>query len=108
MKKLCVAPLFVLLTSCHLGGYLAGHYNDHIIIAARDIPAGAVLKRSDFKLDHGWRLNEEGACLASAYRVIGHKTLRPLVKGKTIHPSDIEGGLESCGENVTDGWSGWQ
>ena len=104
METLRMVLMLVLLTSCRL----IDHYNDHIIIAVRDIPSGTVLQRSDFNLDHGWRLHEEGACLSSSSNVIGHKTLRPILKGKTIHPSDIEGGLASCGENVADGWSGWQ
>jgi hypothetical protein len=59
METLRMVPPLLLLTSCRL----IDHYNDHIIIAVRDIPTGTVLQRSDFNLDHGWRLHEEGACL---------------------------------------------
>lgn len=103
MKKLCVLPLLLLLTGCHFND----HYNDHILIAVRDIPVGTVLQRSDFTLDHAWTLNGEGGCLSLPSHVIGDRTLRPLVKGKAIHPSDVEGGPDSCPENVADGWSGW-
>jgi hypothetical protein len=103
---LCMAPLFVLLTSCH--HYVSKHYNGHIVIAVRDIPAGTVLQPADFRLDHGWTLYDEGACLSLPSHVLGHKTLRPVVKDETIHASDIEGASARCIENVADGWSGWQ
>jgi SAF domain-containing protein len=114
MKNLYMAPLFLLLTSCN-GNELTScnenelrscNYNDHIIIAMRDIPVGTVLQYSDFRLDHGWTLHDEGACLSLPSHVIGHKTLRSVVEGQVIRPSYIAGGLKSCPENVADGWWG--
>ena len=105
MKTLYMAPLFLLLTSCH--------YSDHIVIAARDIPVGTVLQRSDLRLDHGWRLEDDGACMDLPSNVVGHKTLRPLVKGDTIRVIDIDGPQGSavlnhtpdpCLDSVADGW----
>jgi flagella basal body P-ring formation protein FlgA len=108
MGTLCLSPLLLLLASCH--------YNGHILIAVRDMPVGTVLQRSDLKLDHGWTLYDEGACLSTPSHVLGHKTLRPLAKGETVRVIDIEGIEGSavskhtpnpCPENVADGWSGW-
>jgi len=69
----------------------ARYANDHILIALHDIPAGTALQVTDFKLDHGWTPYDEGACLSLPDKVLGHKTLRPIVKGKTIRVIDIEG-----------------
>jgi flagella basal body P-ring formation protein FlgA len=101
--------------SCHQhysGRFYKNHHNDHILIAVRDMPAGAVLKRSDLTLEHGWVLfHGQDACLLPE-DVFGHATLRPLVKGDTVHAADIDGALKQlpgrCLEDVADGWSGWQ
>lgn len=115
LKNLYMASLFLLLTSCNDNernercndNELAScHYNGHILIAVRDIPAGTRLQLSDFCLDHGWTLHDEVACLSLPSHVIDRKTLRPVVKGKVIRPSDIQGGLKSCPYNAADGW--WQ
>ena len=91
--------------------------NDHILIAVRDIPAGTVLQRSDFRLDHGVTLNDDGFCLSTPDHVLGHKTLRLVLKDETIRVTDIEGDEGSavlrgdpnpCPERVSDGWMGWQ
>jgi flagella basal body P-ring formation protein FlgA len=103
-----MVPLLLLLTGCHVTEIVSNHHSDHILIAVRDIPAGTVLQRSDLKLDYGWTLHGEGTCLSLPSHVIGHKTLHPLVKGKVIRPADIEGGLNSCPENVADGWSSYE
>ena len=119
MKKLCMAPLFLLLTGCHryVGNLVSKHYNGHILIAMRDIPVGTALQPSDFRLDHGWTLYDESACLSLPSHVLGHKTLRPVVKGETIRVIDIEGiegsavlngSPNPCPENVADGWSAWR
>jgi len=109
-----MASLFLLLASCHYEDHIV--YNDHIVVAVRDIPVGTKLQRSDLRRDHGPILQEEGACLSYPSDVLGHKTLRPLAKGQAIHASDIEGaegsGVPSktphpCPDNIADGWNGW-
>lgn len=96
-----VALLLVLTGACH--------YNEHILVAAHDIPvAGTVLQRSDLRLNHGWTHQGADICLLPS-QVLGHKTLRPLVKGEVVHRSDIEtttsGKLpNSCPENIADAW----
>jgi flagella basal body P-ring formation protein FlgA len=119
MKKLCMVPLLLLLTGCRQGAQeIARHHNNHMLIAVRDIPAGTVLQHSDLKLDHGWTLHgEDSDCLSDPENVLGHKTLRPLVKGETVHVTDIEG-IEGwavsnhipnpCPERVADGWDGYR
>jgi len=108
-----MAPVFLLLTGCHVNN----HYNGHILIALRNIPAGTVLQPADFRLDHGWTLYDEGACLSLPSHVLGHKTLRAVLKDETIRVIDIEGTEGSavldgtpnpCPEKVADGWSAWQ
>ena len=102
-----MAPLFVLLTSCH--HYVSKHYNGHIVIAVRDIPAGTVLQGADLTFDHGTTLySDDVACLSLPSDVIGQKTLRPLAKGEILHASNIErlNPPYLC-ENVADGWSGY-
>jgi len=84
VKTLYMAPLLLLLTSCY-------HYNEHIIIAARDLPVGTVLQLSDLRRDHAWTIDEEGALMRFPYQIVGHKTLHPLAKGATLHRIDIEG-----------------
>ena len=106
--KTAACLLLLLLTGCS---------NDHILIAVRDIPAGTVLQPSDFRLDHGWTLHEERACLSTPSHVLGHKTLRLVLKGETIRVTDIEGDEGSavlrgdpnpCPENAADGWTGFR
>ena len=115
LKILYMVPLLLLLTVCH--HYVSKHYNGHILIALRDIPIGTALQPPDFRLDHGWTLYDEGACLSLPSHVLGHKTLRPLMKGETIRVIDIEGTegwavshhiSNPCPENVADGWSACQ
>ena len=101
----------------HYARKVSKHYNGHILIALRDIPAGTVLQPPDFRLDHEWTLYDEDACLSLPTKVLGHKTLRPVVKGETIRVIDIEGTEgwkvshdipNPCPEGVADGWSAWQ
>lgn len=114
VKKLYMVPLFLLLTGCRYNssGYIYHHlHNDHILIAVHDIPVGTVLQRSDLTLDHGWALFPRGDVCLLPSAVLSHKTLRPVVKGETVHASDIEGASNQtpsrCSENVADGWSAW-
>lgn len=92
------------------------YYNDHILIALRDIPVGTALNAPDFDLYYGWTPYDEGACLTLPSQVLGHRTLRPFVKGETIRVIDIVGTegwkvllhiSNPCPENVSDGWSAW-
>jgi len=122
VKKLCMVSLLVLLVGWPFHyvrkvGKSASYYNDHIRIALRDIPVGTALQPPDFRLDHGWTPYDEGACLSLPSKVLGHKTLRPIVKGETIRVIDIEGteGWKVSHhipnprpEDVADGWSAWQ
>ena len=84
-------------------------YNDHILIAVRDLPAGTVLQVSDLTFDHGSTIySDDVACLSQPSDVIGQKTLRPLAKGEILHASNIER-LKTpypCA-NVADGWDGY-
>jgi flagella basal body P-ring formation protein FlgA len=114
MKKLCMVPLLLLLTSCHSKQQYQNsfneRYNDHILIAVRDIPAGTVLQPSDLTLTHGPTIySDDVACLSEPVDVIGQKTLRPLAKGETLHASNIER-LDPpylC-RDVADGWDGYR
>ena len=121
MKKLCMVPLLLLLTGCHHdAGNLVSkrkYYNDHILIALRDIPVATALNAPDFKLGYGSTPYDEGACLSLPSQVLGHRTLRPIVKGETIRVIDIAGDEgwkvllhipNPCPENASDGWSAWQ
>jgi flagella basal body P-ring formation protein FlgA len=120
MKKLCMAPLLLLLAGCqHKPQYENNFrnnfreryiYNDHILIAARDIPAGTVLQGSDFTLRRGTTLeSDDVACLSEPYDVIGWKTLRPLTKGEILHASNIKRPNPPylC-KNVADGGDGYR
>jgi hypothetical protein len=120
MKTLCMVPLLLLLIGCHhdVSNSVSErkYYNDHILIALRDIPVGTALNTPDFRLGYGWTSYDEGACLSLPDKVLGHKTLRPVAKGETIRVIDIEGTEgwkvllhipNPCPENVADGWSAW-
>lgn len=108
-------PLLLLVMSCHQhysGQFYKNHHNDHILIALRDLPMGTVLARSDLTLKRGWIMfHGEDSCLLPE-DVLGHKVMRSLVTGDTVHVPDIEGVSnkipDRCLENVADGWSGWQ
>ena len=112
MTKLCMVPL-LLLASCkpkpQYENNFRESYNDHILIAARDIPARTVLKGSDFTFHHGSTpYSDDVACLSQPIDVIGWKTLRPVAKGEIIHASNIErlNPPYLC-KDVADGWSGY-
>src|ERR1700751_1157585 len=98
MKKLCMVPLLLLLTGCkakqpkpQYDNPFNEGYNDHILIAARDMPAGTVLQISDLTFSYGSTpYSDDVACLSEPSDVIGWKTLRPLEKGEIIHAANIE------------------
>jgi hypothetical protein len=121
MEKLCMVSLLVLLAwwPFHYVRKVSErkYYNDHILIALRDIPVGTALNAPDFNLAHGLTPYDEGACLSVPDFVLGHKTLRPVAKGEIIRVVDIVGDEgwkvllhipNPCPENVADGWSAWQ
>jgi len=89
MKQLCLLPVLLLLTSCH-----SIAYNDHILIAVRDIPAGTVVQSSDFSVDHGWSLHRDDLFLIPADALPSYefhfKTLKALRAGQPLHWENVE------------------
>jgi len=89
MKKLCLVPLLLLLAGCH-----SIAYNEHILIAVHDIPAGTAVQRSDFTLDHGWTLHRDDIFLIPAdappsYE-FSYRTVKALRTGQPLHWEDVE------------------
>jgi len=91
MKRLRFAwlPLLLFLTSCH-----SITYNDQILVAVHDIPAGTVVQSSDFTLDHGWTLHRDDILLIPADAGPSYefhfKTIRAVRAGQPLHWSNVE------------------
>jgi hypothetical protein len=71
-------------------GSLCGCYSYHALVPLHDIPAGTVVKDSDFRTEWCGSLFGPMVDLAEdRSRVVGHKALKPLHGGTRFHYSDV-------------------
>jgi hypothetical protein len=69
---------------------LSGCYNYHALVPLHDIPAGTVIKDSDFRTEWCGTLFSPMVDLAEdRSRVVGHKAVKPLHGGTRFHYSDV-------------------
>ncbi|MFZ0861544.1 MAG: SAF domain-containing protein [Candidatus Sulfotelmatobacter sp.] len=82
-----ILTLTAVLLAC---AELSGCYNYHALVPLHDIPAGTVIKDSDFSTERCGTLFRPMIDLAEdRSRVVGHKALKPLHGGTRFHYSDV-------------------
>jgi flagella basal body P-ring formation protein FlgA len=84
-------PRILTLTAVPLASAeLSGCYNYHALVPEHNIPAGTVIKDSDFRTEWCASLFHPMVHLAEdRSRVVGHKALKPLNGGTRFHYSDV-------------------
>jgi hypothetical protein len=82
-----ILTLTAVLLAC---GELSGCCNYHALVPLHDIPAGTVIKDSDFRTEWCGSLFGPMVDLAEdRSRVVGHKALKPLHGGTRFQYSDV-------------------